>query len=290
VTYQAEKDYIHFNNMTDPESATQAQGKPLSSSSAKVKCLRMRSKCAGILENGEEGVIISLLDLDRLQPIPSQHTLVKLELPYTGAGDGVSGSDSYHAINRCYPKTQLTEDAWKMVVRKAKASKIPKSVSCTMDPELFKKQFVLRTAVGKITECEREWVARGWTIENLLAKDGGSWLWKTNFVDSSGDVKDTTEQGKLRTGAEALEMMRSNLTIRLFDPIGRHELKMHKNGKILEGTNKLELRNDYSLPAMLGKDLFEECQILTDYQWTLLSGPNTGTSIHLDPPFANSWN
>ena len=61
VTYKAEKDYIQFNNMTDPQSATQALSKPLSSSSAKVKCLRMRSKCAGILENGEDGVIISLL-------------------------------------------------------------------------------------------------------------------------------------------------------------------------------------------------------------------------------------
>ena len=29
---------------------------------------------------------------------------------------------------------------------------------------------------------------------------------------------------------------------------------------------------------------------MTDYQWTLLSGPNTGTDLHLDPAFANSWN
>ena len=29
---------------------------------------------------------------------------------------------------------------------------------------------------------------------------------------------------------------------------------------------------------------------MTDYQWTLLSGPNTGTDIHQDPAFANSWN
>jgi hypothetical protein len=50
-----------------------------------------------------------------------------------------------------------------------------------MDPEQFKKQFVLRTAVGKITDCETEWVAREWTIEGLLARDDGSWLWKTSF-------------------------------------------------------------------------------------------------------------
>ena len=31
-------------------------------------------------------------------------------------------------------------------------------------------------------------------------------------------------------------------------------------------------------------------QILTDYQWSLVSGPNTGTELHLDPVFAQSWN
>ena len=31
-------------------------------------------------------------------------------------------------------------------------------------------------------------------------------------------------------------------------------------------------------------------QILTDYQWSLVSGPNTGTDLHIDPLFAQSWN
>ena len=86
-------------------------------------------------------------------------------------------------------------------------------------------------------------------------------------------------------------MMRNNLTDRLFDPIAVHETFMqNRKGRVLEGTNKLDLRKDYSSPSVLGTDMFEACQILTDYQWSLVSGPNTGTSIHLDPQFANSWN
>ena len=29
---------------------------------------------------------------------------------------------------------------------------------------------------------------------------------------------------------------------------------------------------------------------MTDYQWSLVSGPRTGTDLHTDPPLAQSWN
>ena len=29
---------------------------------------------------------------------------------------------------------------------------------------------------------------------------------------------------------------------------------------------------------------------MTDYQWSLVSGPMTGTDLHTDPPLAQSWN
>ena len=29
---------------------------------------------------------------------------------------------------------------------------------------------------------------------------------------------------------------------------------------------------------------------MTDYQWSLVSGPRTGTDLHTDPPHAQSWN
>ena len=108
-------------------------------------------------------------------------------------------------------------------------------------------------------------------------------------------------------------MLNSNFTLRLFDAIGRHQTMMdirrgeagEEDGKLR--TDKGELRRDYDMPIILERDMFEECQvgsssnsycqhsnltyqILTDYQWSLVSGPNTGTELHLDPPFAQSWN
>ena len=38
------------------------------------------------------------------------------------------------------------------------------------------------------------------------------------------------------------------------------------------------------------KNFHFHVKILTDYQWSLVSGPNTGTELHLDPLFAQSWN
>ena len=291
VSYKAEKEFILFENMTDHLAEAISSSKTYSPSSARNKCLRMRSKCAGIFEEEGDVRILGNINLDRLQLTNTGHTLVKLELPYSGAGDGVTGSDSYQGMNLCCPRTNLTKDRWEKVVRDAKISDVSNPVKCTVDPEEFRRQFVLKTSVAKITNCEKEWRAAGWTIEGLSGRAQGSWLWKTNFVDNSGIVQNTNEQGQLRPGSESLEMMKNNLTVRLFDPIARHETEMNRRQeKLMTGRNKLELREDYSIPAILGRDLFDACEILTDYQWMLISGPNTGTSVHVDPPFANSWN
>ena len=291
VTYKADKEFILFENMTDPSAKQVTDLKSLSPSSTRTKCLRMRRKCAGILEqNGDLG-ILATVDLDSLQPSATGHTLVKLELPYTGAGEGVAGSDSYQGINLCCPRTNITKDTWDHLVREAKNKEYPDPVVCTMDPAEFRRKFVHKTVVAKIRNCEREWKATDWTVEGLLGRSEGRWLWRTNFVDDSGEVKDKSNQVHLRSGSESLELIKNNLTVRLFDPIARHKTQMNKRqAKLVEERNKLELLKDYSIPAVLGSDLFEECQMLTDYQWMLIAGPNTGTGLHIDPPFASAWN
>ena len=65
--------------------------------------------------------------------------------------------------------------------------------------------------------------------------------------------------------------------------------KSCKKRNLLTG-GKRSLRGDYFRPAVLATDLFQQCGLLTDYQWLLVAGPNTGTGLHTDPPFANSWN
>ena len=62
-------------------------------------------------------------------------------------------------------------------------------------------------------------------------------------------------------------MLERNLTLRLFDAIGRHQTMMdirsgvagEEDGKLR--TDKRELRRDYDMPSILGRDMFEECQV-----------------------------
>ena len=183
VTYKAEKEFILFEKMTDPLSEAISNSITCSSGSTKKKCLRMRSKCVGLFEEGEDVRMLAKINLDRLQLSNTGNTLVKLELPNPGAGDGVTGSDTYQGINRCCPRTYLTKDSWENVVRKAKKNNAPLPINCTMDPEEFKMKFVLKSAVAKINNCEKQWRAAGWTIEGLLGHADGSWLWRTAFVD-----------------------------------------------------------------------------------------------------------
>ena len=62
-------------------------------------------------------------------------------------------------------------------------------------------------------------------------------------------------------------MLDRNLTLRLFDAIGRHQTVMDlRSGKAGEEdgklrTDKMELRQDYDMPRILGRDMFEECQV-----------------------------
>ncbi len=74
-------------------------------------------------------------------------------------------------------------------------------------------------------------------------------------------------KGKLRPASELRSMLDSNLTLRLFDAIGRHQTMMDiRSGEAGEEdgqlrTDKRELRRDYSMPSILGRDMFEECQV-----------------------------
>ena len=103
-------------------------------------------------------------------------------------------------------------------------------------------------------------------------------------------MADPAQQGLERDGRTVLEMMRDGTSVRIFDPLAEHEHTARRRRGEVAGTDKLELRRDYSTPALVGRDMFRDCGLLTDYQWTLLSSANTGTDLHIDPPFANSWN
>ena len=204
------------------------------------------------------------------------------------------------------------------------------SIKCSGSQGQFGLDYTTKSKLAKILDCNSHWDANKWTIESLLLRGDGEWRWKANFVDESGLVKNTSDQvkltgckkfsilqltfqGILRPASELLWMKETqNLTLRLFDAIGVHQTAkdLRQNLEYNEEerrTDKTELRKEYSMPEILKQDIFKTCQvwflrvlknkipisllqILTDYQWTLVSGPNTGTDLHLDPPFAQSWN
>ena len=60
-------------------------------------------------------------------------------------------------------------------------------------------------------------------------------------------------------------MISRNLTVRLFDDIGVHESGMRlRGGGREEGderSDKRALREEYSMPPIIGQDIFETCQV-----------------------------
>ena len=132
-----------------------------------------------------------------------------------------------------------------------------------MEPSRFVEDHVMRSEMVRVLGCGASWAARNWTIRSLLERERAGWRWRTNFVDETGLVNNTEEQGQFRLASEILEMMENNLTVRLFDDIGVHETVMRlRTGDTDQlRSDKRELRRDYSMPEIFGQDIFETCQV-----------------------------
>ena len=68
------------------------------------------------------------------------------------------------------------------------------SLDCGLEPVRFVEDHVVRSEMVKVLGCGESWPAREWTIKSLLERDEASWRWRTNFVDQTGRVGDTSEQ------------------------------------------------------------------------------------------------
>ena len=67
-------------------------------------------------------------------------------------------------------------------------------LDCSFEPSKFREEKVMRSEMVKVLGCGQSWPAREWTIKSLLERDEASWRWRTNFVDQTGRVGDTSEQ------------------------------------------------------------------------------------------------
>ena len=67
-------------------------------------------------------------------------------------------------------------------------------LDCSFEPSKFREEKVVRSEMVKVLGCGESWPAREWTIKSLPERDEASWRWRTNFVDQTGRVGDTSEQ------------------------------------------------------------------------------------------------
>ena len=70
----------------------------------------------GLQERDGEAALVSSASINSLETDQEgRSTLIKLELPYSGAGVGLGDGDSYQDIDRCCPASNLSQ--WEDFVR-----------------------------------------------------------------------------------------------------------------------------------------------------------------------------
>ena len=127
-----------------------------------------------------------------------------------------------------------------------------------------------------MTGCSEGWRAQSkWSMKSLLGMENGNKEWVTNHIPDS-EENQSGQKTPLR-GQTVLNMLANKKTIRIFDPLSvRSSTLARENNQPIPPTDKMELLDDYEVPKALPENLFSRCGILTDYQWSVLSSPNTG--------------
>ena len=127
-----------------------------------------------------------------------------------------------------------------------------------------------------MTGCTTGWKAQSeWSMKSLLGMENGNKEWVTNHIPDS-EENQSGQKTPLR-GQTVLDMLANKKTIRIFDPLSvRSSTLTRENNQPIPPTDKMELLDDYEVPKALPENLFSRCGILTDYQWSVLSSPNTG--------------
>ena len=88
-------------------------------------------------------------------------------------------------ICRCCPRSNVTRQEWRNLVREAKNLHFPDTVTCSLPHQKFKQHFIKQSKVGIVKNCSAGWAAarEGWSIKGLLGRHSGGKLWKVNFVN-----------------------------------------------------------------------------------------------------------
>ncbi len=190
-------------------------------------------------------------------------------------------------------------------------------VSCDIEPEEFLRRFVLPREPVMLTGCTDNWpAATKWTMESLLSRYGDNVTWKsdisftgTETSDIAPDLlslpDDLTEEEALEfadilmnkpvksfddlqlPGSRLSELMSLNASVRIFDRLGNPP---RRDNDIPKTQQKPDLYADWEWPRPVPKDLYIPAFGGSDYQWVIMSQPQTGTHVHSDPDLTDAWN
>ncbi len=89
------------------------------------------------------------------------------------------------------------------------------------------------------------------------------------------------------SGKEILNLMSLNASVRVFERVGTAPRRSRAE---YTPSPKPDLFDDWRWPASVPEDLYRPTFGGSDYQWVILSQPQTGTHIHQDPVMTDAWN
>jgi len=196
------------------------------------------------------------------------------------------GSKDFSGVNVCCPLNQPLDFE---SVKGGIDDTLPR-ISCQMPKEEFLNNFIRKQQPAILLNCSSEWSAQKyWTSEMLLSHGNGQTTWDSDYVTRHEPMQATTLRKK-NSGQLLQSIIDKNGTVRVFDELSvRHDLQRRLRGDTTEN-EKMKLLEDFSLPEALQEDMYAAAGIPTNYHWVIITQADTGTELHLDPPYTMAWN
>ncbi len=107
------------------------------------------------------------------------------------------------------------------------------------------------------------------------------------YADLIAEKPVKTYEDVLLSGREILELMTLNASVRVFERVGTAPRRDRQEDT---SSAKPDIFSDWVWPKVLPKDLYLPTFGGSDYQWLIVSQPQTGTHIHQDPVMTDAWN
>eukprot|EP00090_Calanus_glacialis_P031463 TRINITY_DN5196_c0_g1_i2.p1 TRINITY_DN5196_c0_g1~~TRINITY_DN5196_c0_g1_i2.p1 ORF type:complete len:477 (+),score=100.44 TRINITY_DN5196_c0_g1_i2:326-1756(+) len=290
TVYKADKEFLTFQGVfqrkASPMSWSNMNKKKQSKPEA--RCRKLGSGCVGIEKNknGSQIIFLEYLDLDTFKSSEDEITLVKAADADEELKIVAKGSKGFSGINVCCPLNQpLDFESVKGDIHDT----LPR-ISCQMPKEEFLNKFIKTQQPAILLNCSSEWPAqRYWTSETLFSHGDGETTWSSQYVINYEPLQATTLR-KENSGKMLQSVINRNGTVHVFAEISlRNDWQRRRRGDTTEN-EKMKLLDEFSTPEAVPMDMYAAAGIPTNYHWVIINQADTGTELHMDPPYTMAWN